>query len=398
MVASLGHGFRRKARGGHVAAFVVTSNLDGSFSVVQSRVVTASGLVSATIGIIVARMIGLIGMVSSLKGAKTTVDAVRARDRHVGSGAEKLREFLPQAGAHGALTVIRCPDQEAEAVVARAADRASHYWRGSRSEFLAALDQLGSGYEWARPAAGDPPGAHEARRDRRSARARNGLATRMEHGDTYVLVFFLLIVTYFLVSLLPEATWSQLLEELAAGATLLIALRTSHAHLRLQRIARSAVVAGFVLTVVGSLIGGTTLALVALVFMVLLLVAPFVILNRILRHRTVTVETIAGAIDVYVLLGLIFSALYRSIAAISGTSFFVETHHPSANQYLYFSFVTLTTTGYGDLTAATSFGRSVVVLEPLLGQIFLVTTVARLVSIWQPGRRRNGHPPGPSRS
>jgi uncharacterized membrane protein len=95
----------------------------------------------------------------------------------------------------------------------------------------------------------------------------------------------------------------------------------------------------------------------------------------------VNIETIAGAIDVYVLLGLIFSALYRAIASIGGTPFFVQTNHASANQFLYFSFVTQTTLGYGDLTPATNVGRSIVVLEALIGQVFLVTLVARLVSL-----------------
>ena len=229
------------------------------------------------------------------------------------------------------------------------------------------------------------PGAHQSSGGRPAGRAWRELGRRVEHGDTYVLVFILLFITYFLVALLPLATWSRLLQEVAAGVTLLITLRTSQAGLRLQRIARSGVAAGFVLTLVGSLVSGVD-ALVGLVFLLLLLVTPFVILNRILRHSRVSIETIAGAVDVYLILGLIFSALYRTIAAISGAPFFVQTQHPSANQYLYFSFVSLTTVGYGDLTAATKFGRSVVVLEPLVGQIFLVTIVARLVSIWRPLR------------
>ncbi len=102
------------------------------------------------------------------------------------------------------------------------------------------------------------------------------------------------------------------------------------------------------------------------------------ILNRILRHPSVSLETIAGAIDVYVILFLIFSSLYRAIASASGGPFFVLVHHASVNQYLYFSFATQTTVGYGDLTVATNLGRSLVVMEALLGQIFLVTLVARL--------------------
>lgn len=226
----------------------------------------------------------------------------------------------------------------------------------------------------------DSPDAHGQGRDRRTGRKWRDIATRVERGDTYLAVLVLLVITYFLVSLLPEATWSRLLEELAFGLTLLITLRTSHARPRLQRLARAGVVFGLALTLIGSLVGNT-FVLVYLVFMLLLLVTPFVILNRILRHKKVTIETIAGAIDVYVLIGLIFSSLYRSIAAIGGTPFFVQTNHATANQFLYFSFVTQATVGYGDLTPATNFGRSIVVIEALMGQIFLVTLVARLVSL-----------------
>jgi hypothetical protein len=226
----------------------------------------------------------------------------------------------------------------------------------------------------------DAPEPEGQGRDRRAGRTWRQLARRLERGDTYVAVLVLLVVTYFLVSLLPDSTWSQIIQELAVGFVLLITLRTSHARPRLQRVARAGVVAGLVLTLIGSVIGGT-LVIVHLVFLLLLMVTPVVILNRILRHSTVNIETVAGAIDVYVILGLIFSSLYRSIAAVAGTPFFAQTNHASANQFLYFSFATLTTVGYGDLTAATDFARSVVVIEALMGQIFLVTLVARLVSL-----------------
>jgi hypothetical protein len=235
----------------------------------------------------------------------------------------------------------------------------------------------------------DTPEPQGQGRDRRAGRAWQQLARRLERGDTYVAVLVLLIVTYFFVSLLPATTWSRLLQEVVVGATLLITLRTSHARARVQRLARGGVVLGLVLTLIGSVVGNA-LYLVHLVFLLLLLVTPFVILNRILRHSTVSIETIAGAIDVYVLLGLIFSSLYRSIAAIAGTPFFAQTSHASGNQFLYFSFATLTTVGYGDLTAATNLARSVVVIEALIGQIFLVTLVARLVSLMaRPGGTGN---------
>ena len=54
------------------------------------------------------------------------------------------------------------------------------------------------------------------------------------------------------------------------------------------------------------------------------------------------------------------------------------------SQDLFFSFVTLTTTGYGDLVPAGNPGQSLAVLEALLGQLFLVTAVGKVVSVWRP--------------
>ena len=60
--------------------------------------------------------------------------------------------------------------------------------------------------------------------------------------------------------------------------------------------------------------------------------------------------------------------------------FFAQQTHASSADYQYFSFITLTTTGYGDLTAAGNLGRAFAVLEALTGQIYLVTVVALLIS------------------
>ncbi|MHB9860550.1 hypothetical protein [Streptomyces sp. YIM S03343] len=161
-VAHLGFAFRRKARHGQAGAFVVTRNRDGSFRLVQSRFVTASGVVAAAMSVTVSVMVGFHGLVSALRGAKTGAGAVRGHHKSVGTGADRVRELLGEAGEHGAGLVIRCADdataQEAEA---RAAHRTTSHWHGSRSEFLTALERLGSEYDWLHPAAGEA--AHHRR-------------------------------------------------------------------------------------------------------------------------------------------------------------------------------------------------------------------------------------------
>ncbi len=69
---------------------------------------------------------------------------------------------------------------------------------------------------------------------------------------------------------------------------------------------------------------------------------------------------------------------------ISG-DFFSGVAHPESSDFLFFSYTTLTTTGYGNLVPAEQIGQSFAVIEMLVGQIFLVTLVAGLVSLWRPG-------------
>ena len=91
---------------------------------------------------------------------------------------------------------------------------------------------------------------------------------------------------------------------------------------------------------------------------------------------------------IYVLLGMMFAFVYAAINALSNGPFFVQTSHATTPDFLYFSFITQTTVGYGDFTAAGDLGRALAVLEALSGQLYLVTVIAVLVS------RLSGNAPG----
>ncbi len=156
MLASLGHEFRKKARQGDAAALVVSGNKDGSLKVTQSRVVTASGLGAAVIGVTVATLAGLLGTLSAFKGAKTTVHGAHKRESRVGSDEHAAHAILAKAGPSAAIALVRCKDPDTrQAVAARAADRASDSWDGSLTEFLADLDP-GSKHDWVRSALDEP--------------------------------------------------------------------------------------------------------------------------------------------------------------------------------------------------------------------------------------------------
>ena len=80
-------------------------------------------------------------------------------------------------------------------------------------------------------------------------------------------------------------------------------------------------------------------------------------------------------------------AARQDAGEVQEAPFFGDAGDGTIADVLFFSFITLTTTGYGNLVPAQNPGQSLAVLEALLGQLFLVTAVAKIVSAWQPRRR-----------
>jgi Ion channel len=119
----------------------------------------------------------------------------------------------------------------------------------------------------------------------------------------------------------------------------------------------------------------------------ILLVSVIVIVRRILASTTVTLQSIYGALSAYIIIGLMFAAFYGAMGRLGGVPFFSNGQPGDTRTFQYFSFTTLTTLGYGDFTAAGDAGRAVAVMEAMVGQIFLATLVARLVSAFRPTAR-----------
>ena len=113
---------------------------------------------------------------------------------------------------------------------------------------------------------------------------------------------------------------------------------------------------------------------------------PIVLVRRVFEQTTVTIDEIAAAFAAYVQVGLFFSFVFRAVAVMATEPFFASGTAPSGGDFLYFSIVTITTLGYGDFAPATDLGRSLVMIETLLGQVFLVVLVARVVSQANPTR------------
>lgn len=111
------------------------------------------------------------------------------------------------------------------------------------------------------------------------------------------------------------------------------------------------------------------------------------IMDHILRSEEVSADTLYGAVCVYLLLGLLWASIYGFLEYISPGIVFVANNsdvvkHLTTNEIIYYSYTTLTTLGYGDVTALTSEGRIISVLEAIVGQLFLAFLVARLVATY----------------
>ncbi len=159
MVASLGRGFRKMHRKGHATALVISGNEDGSLSLSQSRIVSASGVVYTGMRISLSVAVGFMGMISSLQGAKGAVHEVRERGSHAGTAQRRAQEILAEVGPDAAVVLISTDDQAMrQAAVAAATDRASRSWDGSRETFLAGLEP-GSEHDWVRAALNEPVSA-----------------------------------------------------------------------------------------------------------------------------------------------------------------------------------------------------------------------------------------------
>jgi ion channel len=211
-------------------------------------------------------------------------------------------------------------------------------------------------------------------------------------SDAFGLVLFLVLLTYVLASLLPGRGWGAVVLTVATSATSVVSLTSSRAKARTVRAALLLSALTIILAVIAAASGNRTwLNAASMIQIGLLTVAMAAVLRRVVTAVEVGFRTILGAISVYTVLGLLFTFAYATIARIQSAPFFQGMSHPQGSDFLFFSYTTLTTTGYGDLVPAGQPGQMVSGLEMMLGQIFLVTLVAGLVSLWRPGEAFRRH-------
>jgi hypothetical protein len=213
---------------------------------------------------------------------------------------------------------------------------------------------------------------------------RQRLERRRAQAQDRFGVLLLLLIGSFVTLGFAGHTWAQVLAgAMQVGALafglLATSLRKNHRWLGVF------VGIGLAAILLTALEGDITSGLGELAGVVVLGALLVAILDRVLRHEYVTMQTLFGAVCVYFLLGLMFSSLYGAMNDLMDAPIFGEPVDRSV--FSYFSFATLTTVGYGDYTAVTDLSRRIAMIEAVTGQVFIATTLARLVSLYKSGGR-----------
>ena len=120
---------------------------------------------------------------------------------------------------------------------------------------------------------------------------------------------------------------------------------------------------------------------IALSSLVSLGLLAVVVLAQTFGGADVSIHHVQGAVAAYLLLGLVWAAAYALVAALHPGAFASNVSLQQDRSFVYFSFVTLTTVGFGDVTPVHSTARSLVVLEALTGQLYPAVLLARIVTL-----------------
>ena len=224
---------------------------------------------------------------------------------------------------------------------------------------------------------------------------------RSSHVDRFGIVLFLTVMAIVVQSLFEmrgpagdvENNFGTLLLTVFVGATFAMALRASGVRKRVQRVADVIVIVAIV--VVGALVLAeavmdTEIGTVRrdgppVLRTLLAVVTPVAVVRRLSHHLRVTASTMIGAVSAYLLIALAFNYVFLTVDVLQGEPYFG--HSEPSTSFMYFSLVTMTTLGYGDLAPASNLARLTATSEAVISQIFLVVFVAMIVGMFIAARR-----------
>jgi hypothetical protein len=207
------------------------------------------------------------------------------------------------------------------------------------------------------------------------------LSERTKIEGRFGMVLLLLIIAVFFSISAPDEPWALLVTTVVLALTLSIAMWASSVQPKVVRAWLGFAVLGIGVSIVLAITEAARVASgsLAIPSLLLTLVTIGAVARRIWLHVEISVITVLGALCIYVLLGLSFAFVFNAVGDLGPQPFFASQERGTRSDYMYFSFITMATVGYGDLTPQGGLGRALATTEGLVGQIYLVTAVAALV-------------------
>ena len=182
----------------------------------------------------------------------------------------------------------------------------------------------------------------------------------------------------------PPGPVQRIVVTVLLAANLLLALRVGRVSPALTRLGVAIACIGVAVSVAHALDQGIGEAEARVMNAAVVLLGPPAVALGVLRDLrdsgVVRLAALAGVLSLFMMLGLLFGFVYGALDRLGGDPFFASGVAATTSRCLYFSFTTLTTVGYGDLTARSDLGHTLAVFEAMIGQIYLVTVVSLIVS------------------
>jgi len=213
-----------------------------------------------------------------------------------------------------------------------------------------------------------------------------------DHLDRFGLLFILVVASVTLNSVVdisdPTSTFAGEIAwigtSIIVGATLVVAMRSSGVARRPLRYATIGVGLVVLSAIVVSIVSSSdtvnpNAGRPSVLWVFLAAVTPVFVTRRLFLQKRVTAGTIFGAMAVFLLAALAFDYIFLTLDEWAGPVFGAP--EPTTS-FMYFSLVTITTLGYGDLSPTTEWSRYFATAEAVIGTVFLVTVVARLMSLY----------------
>ncbi|WP_344251744.1 potassium channel family protein [Humibacillus xanthopallidus] len=202
--------------------------------------------------------------------------------------------------------------------------------------------------------------------------------------DRFELVLLFVLATIAVQGLVDVrgSVFAELFAHAITGLALVAAVRASGTRRRWRRAADVLVVVILVIsvaTVTWRREEGTLAVPPETTWLIAAAITPVLIARRVLQHTVVTLQTIMGSVAAYLQIAVAYAFLFQTIDAFTSSQPFFG-KEVSTTVYMYFSLVTISTVGFGDFVAVTSLGRLASGSEAVIGQVFLVTFVALIVS------------------